>query len=679
MSAVARADRAADPGHDLRVLREPDRAQAEQARRRQRDRQLRDREGDASSSTPAAVAPEQLVAAVEAAGYAATLPRRRRRRAEADGRRDAAAAAAPARLRGLLSLPLLLISMIPALQFDNWQWLALQLATPVVVWGAWPFHRAAWANLQARRPRRWTRSSPRRARRLALVALRALPRRRRRGRHADDLRPGPAGWQRRERDLPRDRRGRDDLHPRRPLLRGAREAPRRRRAAARCSSSARRTSRSSGPTAASDASPIEQLAGRRPLRRPPGREGRDRRRRRGGPLGGRHEHADRRVRPGRGRAPAPRSPGATVNAGGRLVVRATTVGADTALAQIARLVERRPDGQGAGAAARRPHRGRLRAGRDRPRGRDARLLARERRRRDLRLHRRGRGADHRLPLRARPRDADGAARRHRPRRPARPADQGPRGARVDPPRRHDRARQDRHRHDGHDGARRRRRRRGVERDEALRLVGALEDASEHPIARAIARRRGRASAAAARGRGIPQPRGPRRRGHRRRARASSPAGRRCSPEWGARAVPPELDALERAQRRAGRRRSPSPGTARRARRVRRRRHGQADERGGDRARCGRSGCGRCCSPATTRDRRAPSPRRSASTRSIAEVLPADKADVVRRLQAKAVSSRWSATASTTPPRSPRPTSGSRSAPAPTWRSRRATSRSSAAT
>src|SRR5690606_15457810 len=35
-----------------------------------------------------------------------------------------------------------------ALQFDNWQWVALQLATPVVIWGAWPFHRAAWLNLR---------------------------------------------------------------------------------------------------------------------------------------------------------------------------------------------------------------------------------------------------------------------------------------------------------------------------------------------------------------------------------------------------------------------------------------------------------------------------------------------------------------------------------------------------
>src|SRR5690349_9055876 len=38
--------------------------------------------------------------------------------------------------------------MVPAWQFDNWQWLSLTLAAPVVVWGAWPFHRAAWTNLR---------------------------------------------------------------------------------------------------------------------------------------------------------------------------------------------------------------------------------------------------------------------------------------------------------------------------------------------------------------------------------------------------------------------------------------------------------------------------------------------------------------------------------------------------
>ncbi|MDH6609776.1 Cu+-exporting ATPase [Streptomyces sp. SAI-208] len=45
-----------------------------------------------------------------------------------------------------LAVPVIALSMVPALQFDNWQWLTLTLASPVVVWGAWPFHRAAWTN-----------------------------------------------------------------------------------------------------------------------------------------------------------------------------------------------------------------------------------------------------------------------------------------------------------------------------------------------------------------------------------------------------------------------------------------------------------------------------------------------------------------------------------------------------
>ncbi len=92
---------------------------------------------------PAALAPEQLVEAVAEAGYTATLPGAAEEDAGDDDpllRRLVVSA--------LLSLPLLPLSMIPALQFDNWQWLALNLATPVVVWGAWPFHRAAWANLR---------------------------------------------------------------------------------------------------------------------------------------------------------------------------------------------------------------------------------------------------------------------------------------------------------------------------------------------------------------------------------------------------------------------------------------------------------------------------------------------------------------------------------------------------
>ena len=90
---------------------------------------------------------EQLVEAVEAAGYGATVPA-----PEAEAEPAEADPADGLRLRVLvsavLSVPVLLLAMIPALQFDNWQWLSLQLATPVVLWGGWPFHRAAWANLR---------------------------------------------------------------------------------------------------------------------------------------------------------------------------------------------------------------------------------------------------------------------------------------------------------------------------------------------------------------------------------------------------------------------------------------------------------------------------------------------------------------------------------------------------
>ena len=47
-----------------------------------------------------------------------------------------------------LTLPVLVMAMVPAAQFDHWQWISLALASPVVVWGGWPFHRAAWTNLR---------------------------------------------------------------------------------------------------------------------------------------------------------------------------------------------------------------------------------------------------------------------------------------------------------------------------------------------------------------------------------------------------------------------------------------------------------------------------------------------------------------------------------------------------
>ena len=97
---------------------------------------------------PGTVAPDQLVAAVEAAGYRAVLPSTApavEAAAEADE-------TAPLRRRlilaAVLSIPALLMAMIPALQFDNFQWLSLNLVTPVVLWAAWPFHKAAWANLK---------------------------------------------------------------------------------------------------------------------------------------------------------------------------------------------------------------------------------------------------------------------------------------------------------------------------------------------------------------------------------------------------------------------------------------------------------------------------------------------------------------------------------------------------
>ncbi len=98
---------------------------------------------------PAAVSPEALVAAVEAAGYQAVLPEAEPAGSERAGEVDETA---PLRRRLLVSLaltlPVLAMAMIPPLQFDAWQWLSLTLAAPVVVWGAWPFHRAAWANLR---------------------------------------------------------------------------------------------------------------------------------------------------------------------------------------------------------------------------------------------------------------------------------------------------------------------------------------------------------------------------------------------------------------------------------------------------------------------------------------------------------------------------------------------------
>jgi Cu+-exporting ATPase len=99
----------------------------------------------------ATVEPEQLVAAIEAAGYQAVLPSSEPQGPAAAGG-DEEDETAPLRRRLLVSLalmlPVLAMAMIPPLQFESWQWLSLTLAAPVVVWGALPFHKAAWANLK---------------------------------------------------------------------------------------------------------------------------------------------------------------------------------------------------------------------------------------------------------------------------------------------------------------------------------------------------------------------------------------------------------------------------------------------------------------------------------------------------------------------------------------------------
>ena len=192
--------------------------------------------------------------------------------------------------------------------------------------------------------------------------------------------------------------------------------------------------------------------------------------------------------------------------------------------------ERGADRQGARAAPGRPHLRHLRAHRARPRRGHARLLARSTARARLRDHDRRGGADHRLSLRARPRDADGPARRHGSRRPARHPDQGPRGARIDAPRRHRRARQDGHRHD------RARWSCATWSSPPAAAASSCCGSSARsrtppsiPVARAIADAARRECGELPGGRVVPQPAGARRGGRRRRAARSSPAGRACSP------------------------------------------------------------------------------------------------------------------------------------------------------
>ncbi|MEV6181550.1 heavy metal translocating P-type ATPase [Streptomyces sp. NPDC052015] len=99
---------------------------------------------------PAGTEVADLIATVVKTGYTAEEPVPPAPEEETPAGADPELSALERRLlvSALLAAPVVLLAMVPALQFDNWQWLSLTLAAPVVVWGGLPFHRSAWTNLR---------------------------------------------------------------------------------------------------------------------------------------------------------------------------------------------------------------------------------------------------------------------------------------------------------------------------------------------------------------------------------------------------------------------------------------------------------------------------------------------------------------------------------------------------
>jgi P-type Cu+ transporter len=100
-------------------------------------------------SLAAGVEVSDAIATVEATGFTARLPMPARP-VERAGSDDPSPLRRRLLVSAVLAVPVLLMAMVPALQFAYWQWLSLLLATPVVFWGGWPFHLAAWTNLRHR-------------------------------------------------------------------------------------------------------------------------------------------------------------------------------------------------------------------------------------------------------------------------------------------------------------------------------------------------------------------------------------------------------------------------------------------------------------------------------------------------------------------------------------------------
>ena len=484
------------------------------------------------------------------------------------------------------------MAMVPALQFDDWQWLSLTLAAPGRRLGRLAVPPGGLDQPAPRRGHDGHAHLRRHARRLRLVALRPVPRRRRRDRHDPRLLARPpsgatastqiylevaagvtvfilagryfeARAKRRSgaalrallelgaKDVAVLRDGAEVAHP------GRASSP-----SATASWSAR--ARRSPPTASSRRAPRPSTRRCSPARRVPVEVG-----------------------------PGDAVTGATVNAGGRLVVRGHPGRGRHRAGPDRPAGRRRPDRQGPGAAARRPGVGRVRARRHRPRRRHPRVLARLRGdAADRGLHRRRRRADHRLPLRARPGHAHRAAGGHRAAAPSSASSsRAPRSS--ESTRRVDTVVLDK------TGTVTTGRMALVDvvaadrrstRDEVLRLAGSLEDASEHPDRRrpsptAPASRCGDAAA----GRGLRQP--PRASACRASSTAtrSSPAASGSSPTRAAASAPELADARTAAEA-AGRTAVLVgwDGEVRGARR--RRRHREADVGGGRRRSCVASGC-----------------------------------------------------------------------------------------
>ena len=374
----------------------------------------------------ARVSPDDLVRAVESVGYGATLEQRE------EGERP------DLRLRLLvasaLTAPLVLLAMVGRLQFDGWEWIALALATPVVLWAGWPFHRGAALNLRHRAVTMDTLVSigTLAAWGWSVVALVALD-------DADTYFEVGAvittlillG-----RFFEARARRRSSAAIRALLELGAKEA---------------RVLRNGEEVAV----PVDQVrVGDVFVVRPGEKIATD------GVVTEGESAVDRSMLTGEpvpvDVRPGSEVAGATINTSGRLIVRGDQ-GRRRDGARADRTARRGgAGGQGAHPAARRSRVSGVRPDRDRGVARDPRGLAHRDRRRVRGLHRSGRRPHHLLPVRARARDAHRAHRRDGTRRAAGRAHQGASSARADAPRDHGPARQDRNGHRGPHAPRRRR-------------------------------------------------------------------------------------------------------------------------------------------------------------------------------------------------------------------------------